>query len=90
MSLFIEERLALLEAKVADLERRLAEVEGRPAEPQPELPEWLSIAEAADLLGKHRNTIAGWIRNGRLPSERVGREVRVRRNDLMQVVKGDD
>lgn len=52
-----------------------------------EAPDALSIAEAARLLGRHRNTIAGWVRLGRLPAERVGREMRIQRADLLRIVE---
>lgn len=32
----------------------------------------LSVAEAADLLGVHQATVKRWIRNGKLPAERIG------------------
>jgi excisionase family DNA binding protein len=31
-----------------------------------------TVAEVAALLGKHVNTVYGWVRSGALPSERVG------------------
>ena len=31
-----------------------------------------SVAEVAALLGKHINTVYGWVRSGALPSERIG------------------
>jgi excisionase family DNA binding protein len=31
-----------------------------------------TVAEVAALLGKHCNTIYGWVRSGALPSERFG------------------
>ena len=79
---YIEERIAALEERVASLEARVNELEGRPS-----LPETLNISEAAELLGLHRNTIAGWIREGKLPAQKVGREMRIKREDLLQVVE---
>jgi excisionase family DNA binding protein len=34
-----------------------------------------SVAEVAGLLGKHVNTVYGWVRSGALPSERIGNTI---------------
>jgi excisionase family DNA binding protein len=34
-----------------------------------------TVAEVAVLLGKHINTIYGWVRSGALPSERIGNTI---------------
>jgi excisionase family DNA binding protein len=34
-----------------------------------------SVAEVAALLGKHSNTVYGWVRSGALPSERIGNTI---------------
>jgi excisionase family DNA binding protein len=34
-----------------------------------------TVAEIATLLGKHVNTIYGWVRTGALPSERIGNTI---------------
>ena len=34
-----------------------------------------TVAEVAALLGKHRNTVYGWVRSGALPSERIGNTI---------------
>ena len=34
-----------------------------------------SVAEVAALLGKHINTIYGWVHSGALPSERIGNTI---------------
>jgi excisionase family DNA binding protein len=34
-----------------------------------------TVAEVAALLGKHSNTIYGWVRSGALPSERIGNTI---------------
>jgi excisionase family DNA binding protein len=33
------------------------------------------VAEVAALLGKHSNTVYGWVRSGVLPSERIGNTI---------------
>jgi excisionase family DNA binding protein len=34
-----------------------------------------TVAEVAALLGKHVNTVYGWVRSGALPSERIGNTI---------------
>jgi excisionase family DNA binding protein len=34
-----------------------------------------TVAEVAQLLGKHTNTVYGWVRTGALPSERIGNTI---------------
>ena len=34
-----------------------------------------TVAEVARLLGKHSNTIYGWVHSGALPSERIGNTI---------------
>jgi excisionase family DNA binding protein len=34
-----------------------------------------TVAEVATLLGKHSNTVYGWVRSGALPSERIGNTI---------------
>jgi excisionase family DNA binding protein len=34
-----------------------------------------TAAEVAALLGKHINTVYGWVRSGALPSERIGNTI---------------
>src|SRR5262249_59048618 len=44
--------------------------------------EYLSVAEAARLVGVHTATIRGWIKSGELPGHHAGRHHRVRRGEL--------
>ena len=89
MSPFIEERIHALETKAGELEVQIVELQGFviPERRIAAAPDALSIAEAARLLGRHRNTIAGWVRHGRLPAEHVGREKRIKRADLQRIVE---
>src|SRR5712691_11186722 len=49
---------------------------------------YYSIAEVAALLGVSRVSVWRWIRSGRLPVSRLGhRTVRVKRDDLLQIVR---
>ena len=48
----------------------------------PPLPDFLSPAEAAVVLGVTAKTVRNWVREGRLPAKRQGRELRLRRADV--------
>jgi excisionase family DNA binding protein len=52
--------------------------------------EFLTVQEVADELKLNQQTVCNWIVNGTLPATRVGRRVRVTREALDQIVKGDD
>jgi excisionase family DNA binding protein len=41
-----------------------------------------SAEEVADLLGLHVRTIRGYVRDGRLPGTRIGKQYRIARDDL--------
>ena len=48
-------------------------------------PEWVSLRQAADLLGVHPATVRAWADKGELPSRRTpGGHRRFRRSDLLQ------
>lgn len=45
--------------------------------------EYVSLSEAAELLGVSKPTVSRWIRDGHLPAQRIGpRTLRIRRGDL--------
>ena len=44
--------------------------------------EYLTPAEAAGLLKVHERTVRRWIGQGRIPARRIGRLLRIRREDL--------
>jgi len=44
--------------------------------------EWYSVEQVADLLGLHVRTVRGYVRSGRLPATRIGKQYRVTRADL--------
>lgn len=51
------------------------------------LPEYLTIAEAAELLRVDKSTIRRWISSHRLQAHRIGeRTIRIHRRDLDRVV----
>lgn len=41
-----------------------------------------STEEVADLLGLHVRTVRGYVRDGRLPATRIGKQYRIARGDL--------
>ncbi|HEY4812203.1 MAG TPA: helix-turn-helix domain-containing protein [Solirubrobacteraceae bacterium] len=45
----------------------------------------LTVAEAADRVGKNPETIRRWIRSGRLPARRVGHRHAIEDQDLPSI-----
>jgi excisionase family DNA binding protein len=43
---------------------------------------FVSLGEAAIILGRNRNTIARWIRTGKIKGERIGNLVLIRQEEL--------
>jgi excisionase family DNA binding protein len=43
---------------------------------------YLSVGEAAKVMGVHPGTVRAWIRDGQLPQHRAGRHYRVRKSEL--------
>lgn len=87
---YIEQRIEALEAVIARLQARIDELENEifPERRLEAAPALISLAEAARLAGKHRNTVALWVREGRLEIvERTGREALVRRDDVLAIVE---
>ncbi len=87
---YIEQRIEALEAVIARLQGRIDELENEvfPERRLEAAPALISLAEAARLAGKHRNTVALWVREGRLEIvERAGREALVRRDDVLAIVE---
>jgi len=48
--------------------------------------EYLSVQKAAAVAEVHADTIRGWIKSGRLPEHRAGRELRILRGDLQRLL----
>lgn len=87
---YIEERLETLERIVTTMQTRIDELENIafPERRLEQAPALISMAEAARLAGKHRNTIALWVREGKLEIvERAGREALVRRDDVLRIIE---
>ncbi len=47
---------------------------------------WLTQAEAAELLDVHRTTVSNMIRDGQLPTTRIGRRNRIHRDDVLALI----
>ncbi|HZA23458.1 MAG TPA: helix-turn-helix domain-containing protein [Dehalococcoidia bacterium] len=43
---------------------------------------YLTTEEVAKLLNVHSNTVARWIKSGKLPSTKIGREYRIPREAI--------
>ena len=50
------------------------------------MPSMLTVSEAAERTGRSPETVRRWIRQGRLPAERVGSRHAIRAEDLAQIV----
>jgi excisionase family DNA binding protein len=46
---------------------------------------YLSTEEVAKLLNVHSNTVARWIKSGKLPSTKIGREYRIPREAIRRL-----
>ena len=87
---YIEERLETLERLVAEMQTRIDQLEAvvMPEKRIEAAPELISMAEAGRLAKKHRNTVYGWVRDGKLEIvERAGREALVRRDDVLRIIE---
>jgi excisionase family DNA binding protein len=74
--LTLPERLAALEASQARIETALAEIR------RAQVPELLTVQDAAKRLHVPQSTVRRWIRDGTLPVQRVGPSGRGVRIDL--------
>jgi len=51
----------------------------------PTILQMLSVAEAAEKIGRNPETVRRWIRSGRLPARRVGRHHEIEAGDLRRI-----
>ncbi len=72
-----EELAAIIEAAV----KRALETRGSAAPA-----EWLDAKRAAELLGVHQRTVMRLAKNGELPSSRIGRLLRFRREHVLALM----
>jgi excisionase family DNA binding protein len=49
-----------------------------------------SADEVADLLGLHVRTVRGYVRDGRLPAVRIGKQYRISEDDLRTLTGGHE
>ena len=51
--------------------------------------EWITVEEAAQLLGVHDQTVRRWLRSGRLPGNLLSRRAgyRIHRSDVERVLR---
>ncbi|MGV0838536.1 helix-turn-helix domain-containing protein [Mycolicibacterium thermoresistibile] len=56
-------------------------------EPTPAADELLLIREAAELLGRHENTVRRWVAEGTIPSIRIGYYFQIRRSDVEEILR---
>ena len=87
---YIEQRIETLEATIARLQARIDDLENEifPERRLEAAPALISLAEAARLAGRHRNTVQLWTSTGKLEIvERVGREALVRRDDVLAIIE---
>lgn len=52
--------------------------------------DYLTPIEAGKVAGVHPETIRQWVRDGRLPKHKAGREYRIRRDELDAFLAGPD
>ena len=85
MTYMLEELPAVIrriETEIAELRQRLDLVEGQ-------VPDLVSVEEAAALLDVHANTIKKWIKAGTLPATKpgAGRNWKIARADVLALLE---
>jgi excisionase family DNA binding protein len=68
---------------------RLTDIEAMtgPADPDSEEADLLTVAEVAEMLKLNIQTLRNWIDAGKLPAIRLGRRVRIKRQDLDAILE---
>lgn len=54
---------------------------------QPQDPEYLKVEEVATLLRVHVRTVRDWIQRGEIEAYKIGKEWRIRRDDLERAMQ---
>jgi excisionase family DNA binding protein len=54
---------------------------------QPQEPEYLKVEEVATLLRVHVRTVRDWIQRGEIQAYKIGKEWRIRRDDLERAMQ---
>lgn len=54
------------------------------------VPLFLTVIEAAELLSVHRNTVMNQIRSGRLQAHKIGREWRIGKDAILEMLRKDE
>jgi excisionase family DNA binding protein len=49
--------------------------------------EYYTISQAAKMIGVARQTISRWIDEGKIPAEKIGREVLIAKNEVITYIK---
>lgn len=79
---------AALRHIVRDEVRKVLEEERQRSAPAPAIPsEFLTVRAAAGIAGVHPATLRTWIHDGRLPTHRAGRHLRVLRGELEKLLR---
>jgi excisionase family DNA binding protein len=86
MSIDIALRELVREVVREEIRAALRELPATPRAAQAE--EFLSVLDAAAILGVHPSTLRGWISSGRVKSFKAGRHHRLRRDDLQAFMDG--
>lgn len=49
--------------------------------------EWLTVEDISNELSVHPDTVRGWIRDRKLRATKLGREYRIKREDLSKFIE---
>jgi excisionase family DNA binding protein len=75
--------IAYMQAEIARLAARVDALERQ-------VPDLVSVTEAAAMLDVHENTVKTWIRDGKLPaSKHGGRNWKIAREDVVALIEAE-
>ena len=82
--------LEQLPALIASMQAEIAALRARVDALERQVPDLVSVAEAAEMLDVHENTVKQWIRDGKLPaSKHGGRNWKINRSDVVALIEAD-